>query len=240
MREPHCNKLIAQLPASLRIKLQTVSRVMTLHSGQELSLSGQAGNYAYFPETALLSLSQVLASSVFTEIMTVGGEGMLTAPGYCEDRTNLVALVLTGGSAVRVAQIALRELAGEHAQLQSLLTTYNDYTTQQLYQVIACYRHHSIKQQLSRWLLAYDDRYPNAPIRTTHAILAKRLGVRREAVSTVASFLQEAGALHYHRGQIDWINRPLLLTHSCDCYKALHSIEQKKAQQFLLSSASHD
>lgn len=233
MSDLYRNELIAQLPGSLRGKIQALSRVMILRSGHELSLSGQTADYVYFPETALLSLSLVLSNSASTEIMTVGKEGMLTAPGYTEERSNLVALALSGGSALRIPQLALRQLAEGHPQLQTLLTAYNDYTTQQLCQVIACYRHHSIKQQLSRWLLAHDDRYPNAPIQTTHAALANRLGVRREAVSTVASYLQRVGALHYHRGQIEWIDRPILLVHSCDCYSALHKIEQKKAQQFL-------
>lgn len=236
MSDLYRNELIAQLPASLRAKIQALSRVMILRTGQALSLSGQSANYVYFPETALLSLALVLENSASTEIMTVGEEGMLTAPGDSEERSNLVAIALSGGSALRIAQIALRQLAEDHHPLQALLDAHNDSTTQQMCQVIACYRHHSIKQQLSRWLLAHDDRYPNTPIQTTHAALALRLGVRREAVSTVASYLQRVGALHYHRGQIEWIDRAILLVHSCDCYKSLRTIEQKKAQRFKLGS----
>ena len=237
MSDLYRNELIAQLPGLLRGKIQTLSRVMILRTGQDLSFAGNPTNYVYFPETALLSLAQVLPDSTRTEIMTVGVEGMLTVPGCNADRASLVALALNGGSALRIPQIALRQLAETHHPLQTLLTAYNDFTTQQMCQVIACYRHHSIKQQLSRWLLAHDDRYPNAPIQTTHAALAGRLGVRREAVSTVASYLQRVGALHYHRGQIEWIDRSILLVQSCDCYHALHTIEQKKAQQFMLGLA---
>ena len=225
------NKLIAQLPGRLRSKIQTQSRVMILRTGQELLLPGQTTTYVYFPETALLSLSHVLPSASPTEIMTVGAEGMLTLPARNDQTINLVAMALSGGTALRIAQITLRQLAKEHEPLQLLLATYQDYTIQQLCQVIACYRHHSIKQQLSRWLLTHDDRYPETPILTTHAALAERLGVRREAISMAASHLQEAGALGYQRGQIKWIERSILLAHSCECYAALHAIEHKKAQK---------
>jgi len=230
MSDLYRNEFLAQLPSGLSAKIQVMSRAMVLSTGQALPLSGRTSNYTYFPETALLSLSQLVSGSASTEVMMVGVEGMLTAPGHRDATTSLSAQVLRGGSALRIEQTGLRELAREHWQLQTLLTAYSDYIIQQLCQVIACYRHHSVKQQLSRWILAHDDRFPRLPMRTTHAILAERLGVRREAVSTAASYLQSVGALHYHRGQIDWIDRSTLLLHSCSCYKALHEIEQKKAQ----------
>lgn len=236
MADLYRNELLAQLPTTLRGKIQTQSRVIILRTGQLLSLPDQTTTYVYFPETALLALSLLLPSASPTEIMSVGVEGMLVVAGRHEQPTSLVAMAISGGTALRITHKTLRQIAAEYPPLQMLLTTYNDYTIQQLCQIIACYRHHSIKQQLSRWLLAHDDRYPNTPILTTHAALAERLGVRREAISTVASYLQKIGALHSQRGQIKWIDRSILLTQSCECYGTLHAIEYKKAQQCMLGS----
>lgn len=236
MADLYRNELLAQLPGTLRGKIQTQSRVMILRTGQILSLPDQTTTYVYFPETALLALSLQLPSASPTEIMSVGVEGMLVVAGRHEQPTSLVAMAISGGTALRIAHKTLRQIAAEHPPLQMLLTTYSDYTIQQLCQTIACYRHHSIKQQVSRWLLAHDDRFPNMPMFITHAALAWRLGVRREAVSKVANYLQKIGALHYQRGQIKWIDRSILLTQSCECYMALHSIERKKAQHCMLGS----
>ncbi|MCC5880026.1 MAG: Crp/Fnr family transcriptional regulator [Idiomarina sp.] len=221
------NQFLAQLPGALRAQIQAQARLMTLRCGEEIALYGSASNYLYFPETAWLSLSQGMSDSSLTEILTVGREGILSIPEHNGSRRSLVAEVLVSGSAWRVSQAGLRKLAESHQQLQQQLYDYNDMINQQLFQMIACYRHHTVKQQLSRWLLAYDDKFPNKPFITTHAALANRLGVRREAVSTVASYLQSVGAIQYHRGQIESIDRSKLLPLSCECYSALCAIQKR-------------
>lgn len=227
MTEMYRNQIIAQLPAATCAALLSRSRVISVQTDQELALSGSTSNYVYFPETALLSLSQVLLEAEYTELLTVGCESMLAAPasGYLQAR--LVAQVLVRGTVVRIAQTQMRTIALQHNRLQRLLNDEQDTTLQQLFQVIACYRHHSITQQLSRLLLSHDDRFPQQPIVTTHARLAHRLGVRREAVSTVAGMLQKMRALEYHRGRIERIDRRILLTCSCSCYQVLRQIQQK-------------
>lgn len=221
------NQFLAQLPGALRAQIQAQARLMTLRCGEEISLYGSTSNYLYLPETAWLSLSQGLCDSSLTEILTIGREGILAIPEHNGTKRNLVAQVLVGGSAWRVSQATVRKLAENHPQLQQLLYEYSDMINQQLFQMIACYRHHTVKQQLSRWLLAYDDKFPNKPLITTHAALANRLGVRREAVSTVASYLQSAGAIQYHRGQIESIDRSKLLALSCECYSTLCAIQKR-------------
>lgn len=230
------NRVVSQLPVSLRNKILMLSRVMRLSADQEINLYGRTSSYVYFPETTLLTMSQVLPDAFRTEVMVVGAESFLSAPINNHPDAGLTASVLLDGSALRIAQPALEELARIHFQLQHVLIKHQALLTQQLYQTIACYRHHSVMQQLSRLLLAHDDRFPTSPIRTTHARLAQRLGVRREAVSTAAGYLQKMGALKYHRGQIDNIHRHTLLRHACGCYHALKSIEQRKAQHYVPGS----
>ena len=231
MTEMYRNHIIAQLSAATYAALLSRSRVISVRSDQELALFGSASSYAYFPETALLSLSQVLPGAEYTELMTVGCEGMLTAPTASHSQANLVAQVLVPGTVLRIAQTEMRAIAAQHNSLQRLLNDEQDTTLQQLFQVIACYRHHTITQQLSRLLLNHDDRFPQQPIVTTHAKLARRLGVRREAVSTVAGMLQKMGALEYQRGRIARIERGLLLTCSCSCYEVLHNLQARHQQR---------
>lgn len=233
MTKQCCNRILAQLPQPVRDSLPSFARVVTLSADTELPLFDYAGNFTYFPETAVLSLSHVLADSAYTEVLSVGNEGVLAPPGQpgMHSQSQLVALVQLAGTAWRIPQSVLRLLAEQYSELRRLLVTHTDLTMQQLYQIAACYRHHSIAQQLSRLLLSHDDRFPQQPITTTHAKLARRLGVRREAISTVAGALQKCGALQYHRGVVTHIDRDRLLLYSCECYYALHAIEQKKAQQ---------
>lgn len=228
MTEMYRNHIIAQLPATTCAAVLAKSRVIPVQSDQELVLAGPVSNYVYFPETALLSLSHVLPSAEYTELMTVGCDGMLAAPAAGPGQRHFIAQAVVSGTILRVAQSELRAIAMEHRSLQRLLNDAQDTTTQHLYHVIACYRHHTITQQLSRLLLSHDDRFPRQPIVTTHAKLARRLGVRREAVSTVAGMLQKMGALEYHRGRIEYIDRGMLLTCSCSCYQLLRQIQQKK------------
>lgn len=221
------NQFLAQLPGRLRGVLQGQARLMSLHAGEELPLTGATSNYLYFPETAWLSLSQGLCDSSRTEVLTVGHEGFLAPPEHNGTSRSLFAEVLVEGYAWRIPQSGLRKLAESHPALQQLLFIYHDINTQQLFQMIACYRHHTVKQQLSRWLLSYDDRYPDKPLVSTHAALASKFGVRREAISTVASHMQSLGAIHYHRGQIESIDRAKLLPLSCECYSSLRSMHKK-------------
>ncbi|WP_157981983.1 Crp/Fnr family transcriptional regulator [Aliidiomarina sedimenti] len=222
-----CNMLLAQLPDSLLVRLQAQAKVLMVRPAQELVLADQSSSYVYFPQTALLSLVHTLMDSSSTEVMMIGREGMLASHQDNAAINMLHGRVLRAGSALQISRGVLAQLAVSYPELQAMLTAYTDDTLRQLCQVVACYRHHSVKQQLSRWLLAFDDHYPNQPILTTHAAMAARLGVRREAVSNAASALQEAGALHYHRGQVEHINRPLLLTYSCECYHPLQSQYKK-------------
>lgn len=225
------NRIIAQLPPATYSALLARSRIILVRPEQELALAGATSRYVYFPETALLSLSQVLPGAEFTEVLTVGCEGAFAVPN-ANSQAQLVAQVLVHGTVLRITQPDLHGLAyaagTHHSMLQQLLSEYQDIVTQQLFQMVACYRHHSITQQLSRLLLSHDDRFPRQPIVTTHAKLARRLGVRREAISTVAGMLQKMGALEYHRGRIERINRAILLTCSCSCYQVLHNYSQQK------------
>lgn len=224
------NQLLALLPQAVLQTILKHTRIIHLRAGQELDPPETTAMHTYFPESTVLALSLILSDSATTEVMTVGQEGMLTPMGHSDGQTNLHAHVLLPGTALRLPQTELRKLAESHPILRLLLDAYTNSTLSQLYQVIACYRHHSVRQQLSRCLLDIDDRLPNQPIVITHAALAARLGVRREAISSAASVLRRKGALQYHRGVIERIERPRLLPFSCECYHALKALRQKKTQ----------
>ncbi|MGX5915207.1 Crp/Fnr family transcriptional regulator [Aliidiomarina sp. Khilg15.8] len=225
------NQLLAKLPHTLRASIMMHGRIMSLHAGQELDPPEKLADYTYFPESALLALALVLSDSATTEVMTVGQEGMLTTLGHSDCQANLHASVLLSGTAVRFPQKELHKLAALHPELHLLLDAYSNCTMCQLCQVIACYRHHSVRQQLSRWLLDMDDRFPHQPIVVTHAELAARLGVRREAISTAACILRRDDALDYHRGYIENIDRSRLLNHCCECYQVLKKLKKGPANE---------
>lgn len=225
MTKQYRNRILAQLPQPIQESFQSFARILTLQADKELPLCGYAESFSYFPETSVLSLSHVLSDAAYTEVLCVGNEGLLEAPEHY-NLSQLVAMVLFEGTAWRIAQPVLRLMSEKHSELQRLVTAHTDLRLQQLFQVTACYRHHSITQQFSRLLLSHDDRFPQQPIVTTHAKLARRLGVRREAISTVAGTLQKHGALEYHRGKVTRIDRDLLLRNSCECYRALHALHQ--------------
>ena len=229
MTKQYRNRILAQLPQPIQESFQSFARILTLQADKELPLCGYAENFSYFTETSVLSLSHVLSDAAYTEVLCVGNEGLLEGPEHY-NHSQLVAMVLSEGTAWRIPQPVLRLLAEKHSELQRLLTANIDLNMQQQFQVTACYRHHSITQQFSRLLLSHDDRFPQQPMVTTHAKLARRLGVRREAISTVAGVLQKDGGLEYHRGKVTRIDRDMLLRNSCECYRALHAMQQQKAQ----------
>lgn len=230
MLTPLHNEFLAHLPPALSAYIQTHARFMQVLAGQELDLPGKATAYVYFPESALLALSHSMQDTAATEVMTVGHEGLLAPFGQPEYQQHLHTKVLLSGTLIRFPHLKLITLARQHPELQVLLTDYTEHLLCHLCQVVACYRHHSVRQQLSRWLLDQDDRYPHQTIATTHAALAERLGVRREAVSAAAASLRGEGALAYHRGAIEHIDRTQLLPFSCECYHTLRTFRQKKTQ----------
>lgn len=215
------NALLTQLTEPARSRFQGAARIFSVRSEQELPLASASGSYVYFPLTALLSLVHTLSDCSSTEVMMVGQEGMISAFGNQDVNSNLYCQVVRSGQVLQLNRALFQSIADDNPALRQRLAHYHDTQIRQLCQVIACYRHHSVQQHLCRWLLAMDDRYPNQPIHITHAALAARFGVRREAVSHAASALQKDGALHYHRGQVEWIDRSKLRAYSCECYSFL-------------------
>jgi CRP-like cAMP-binding protein len=230
MPTPHPNEFLARLPPTLSTYIQTHARFMHVLAGQDLDPPGQAATYVYFPGSALLALSHSMQDTVATEVMTVGHEALLIPLGLPEYQRHLHTSVLLSGTLIRFPHLELITLAQQHPKLRALLSVHTERLLCYLCQVVACFRHHSVRQQLARLLLDQDDRFPNQNIATTHAALATRLGVRREAVSAAAAMLRREGALEYHRAVIERIDRAKLLPFSCECYQTLRMLRQKKTQ----------
>ena len=180
--------------------------------------------HVYFPTTAIVSMHYVMESGASAEIAGVGNEGILGVPLYMGgESTPSRALVQTAGQGYRLkAQILLEEFH-RGGPMQSLLLRYSQALMTQMTLTGACNRHHSVEQQLSRWLLLTLDRLPSNDLVMTQELIASMLGVRRESVTEAAGKLKESGVINYRRGHITILDRAGLNTHVCECYEVVKS-----------------
>jgi CRP-like cAMP-binding protein len=166
-----------------------------------------------------VSLHYVTASGASVEIAGVGNEGLVGISLFMGGNTTpSSALVHTSGYAYRLPRAVLSTEFGRNGSLQHLLLRYTQALITQISQSAACNRHHSVEQQLSRWLLLTLDRIASGEFVMTQELVANMLGVRRESVTTAASSLQELGCISYRRGHISVINRTSLEARACECY----------------------
>jgi CRP-like cAMP-binding protein len=180
---------------------------------------GSQQRYAYFPTTAIVSLQYVTESGASAETAGVGSEGMVGVSIFMGgDTTSSSAVVQTAGHGYRVERIYLKQAFSRTGLLQSLLLRYTQALMTQMAQTAACNRHHSVEQQLCRWLLQTMDRLPDRELVMTQELVASMLGVRRESVTETAGQLQTAGYIRYRRGHIAVLNRAGLERHACECY----------------------
>ena len=191
---------------------------MTL--GAVLHESGVALRHAYFPADCIISMLYVMENGASAEIAVVGNEGMLGISLFMGGETTPNrAVVQSAGHAYRLKRCLLREEINQPgAVLQHLLLRYTQSLLTQMAQTAACNRHHSVDQQLCRWLLLSLDRLPDNTLVMTHELIANMLGVRREGVTEAAVNLQDAGLINYRRGKITVLDRPRLELRVCECY----------------------
>jgi CRP-like cAMP-binding protein len=187
--------------------------------GKVLYESGETVRYVYFPATAIVSLLYVMEDGASAEIAVVGNEGivgifLLMGDGSTTSR----AVVQSGGAGFRMAAQQLKKEFSRSAVVLHLLLRYTQALITQMSQTAACNRHHSLDQQLCRWLLLCLDRLPGNKLEMTQRLIADMLGVRREGVTEAARKLQDAGLIHYSRGHITMLDRPGLEHRSCECY----------------------
>ncbi len=187
--------------------------------GLVLSEPGQELSHVYFPTTSIVSLLYVLANGATAEIAVVGNEGIvgisLFMGGYT---TPSRAVVQSAGSGFRLPAQAIVDAFERGGPVMHLLLRYTQALITQMAQTAVCNRHHTLDQQLCRWLLLSLDRLSGPDLLMTQELIANMLGVRREGVTEAAVALQKAGLIRYSRGHISVFNRPELERRSCECY----------------------
>jgi CRP-like cAMP-binding protein len=216
---PYQNQLLAALPLaefeSLAAQLEHVPLVL----GEVLYEPGGQLQHAYFPTTAIVSLHYVMASGASAESAGVGNEGVVGIALFMGGNTTpSSAVVQTAGHAYRLERSALLQEFNRAGTMHRLLLRYTQALITQMMQAAACNRHHSIEQQLCRWLLLTLDRLPSNELVMTQELVASMLGVRREGITEAAGKLQRAGLISYRRGHIEVLDRTGLERHACECY----------------------
>jgi CRP-like cAMP-binding protein len=213
------NRMLGALPEAVRDRLGANMESVDLPLGKVLYESGGLLKHVYFPVDAIVSLLYVMESGASAEISVVGNEGMIGVALFMggQSTTNR-ALVQSAGRSFRMPGERFREEFDRHAELLDLSLRYTQALITQMAQTAVCNRHHTVDQQLARWLLLSLDRLPSNELRMTQELIANMLGVRREGVTEAAGRLQKQGVIDYHRGHITVLDRPRLEHLSCECY----------------------
>jgi len=216
---PNQNHLLAALPATEFESLAAHLELVPLPLGEILYEPGTQLRHAYFPTTSIVSLHYVMETGASAETAGVGNEGVVGISLFMGgDTTPSSAVVHTGGHAYRLERRLLKQEFERAGLFQRLLLRYTQALMTQIAQTAACNRHHSLEQQLCRWLLWTLDRVSSRELVITQELIASMLGVRREGVTEAAGKLQRAGFISYRRGHIAVIDRSGLETHACECY----------------------
>lgn len=216
------NRLLAAMPVADFEHLSSSLELVPLALGKVLYEPGEQLTHAYFPTNAIVSLHYVMESGASTEIVGVGNEGFvgvaLIMGGHS---TSSAAMVQAAGYAYRLERRLLKQEFDRNTYLQRLLLRYTQALITQMAQNAACYRHHSVEQQLCRWLLLTVDRAPSRELVMTQELVASMLGVRRESITEAAGHLQQAGCISYRRGHITVLDRNQLELRTCECYQVV-------------------
>ena len=216
------NALLASLPDADFAQLESSLERVPMRLGDRLYGPGQQLRHAFFPDTAVVSLHYVTASGASAETTGVGCEGVVGLPLFLGgDTTCSSAVVHTGGYGWRMDRHRLNAAFAVPGALQQALLRYTQALMTQVAQTAACYRHHSVEQQVSGWLMATRDRLRDGELVMTHELLASLLGVRRESITQAAGRLQEQGYIRYRRGHISVLDAAGLRGCACECYGAV-------------------
>ena len=222
MHNPPQNQLLAALPPDEYARLSPHLELVSLPHGYVLYESGVRIRHAYFPTTAIVPLLYDMENGASTELAVVGNEGMVGVSLFMGGKaTTSRAIVQSAGHAYRLNGQLLKNEFARAGQMQGLLLRYTQALLTQIAQTAVCNRHHSVGQQLSRWLLMNLDRLPSNKLDITHELMANMLGVRREGITEAAGKLQHAGLIHYSRGKITVMDRSGLEACACECYQSI-------------------
>lgn len=216
------NLLLAALPAADFERLARHLERVQMRLGDMLYEPGEQLQHAYFPVTSIVSLHYVMETGASASVAGVGNEGMVGITLFMGGNTTpSSAVVQTAGVAYRLERRVLKQEFERPGALHQLLLRYTQALMTQMTQTAVCNRHHSVEQQLCRWLLVTLDRIPSGQIVMTQELVASMLGVRREGVTDAAGRLQEAGVIRYRRGHITVLQRAGLETRTCECYEVV-------------------
>ena len=222
LHNPRENRLLAALSEPEFNRLYPNLELVPLLLGEVLYESGDQLQHVYFPILSIVSLLYVMADGASAEIAVVGNEGIIGIALFMGGETMPNrAVVQSAGYAYRLRSQLLKEEFSRAGELQNLLLRYTQALLTQMSQTPVCNRHHSVDQQLCRWLLLSLDRLPSTELTMTQELIANMLGVRREGVTEAAGKLQSAGLIHYSRGKITVLDRPRLEARACECYKVV-------------------
>lgn len=217
---PCQNRLLATLSTGgieplLFLQLELVQ----MRVGDMVYEPGQQLQHAYFPTSAIVSLHYVTESGATCETSGVGNEGVVGVSLFMGgDSTPSSAVVHTAGYAYRLQHHVIKQEFDRHGLMERALLGYVQALITQISQTAVCNRHHSVEQQVCRWLLMTLDRIPSGELVMTQELIASVLGVRREGITQAAGKLQQAGYIRYRRGHLTVLDRPGLETHACECY----------------------
>ncbi|HZF29026.1 MAG TPA: Crp/Fnr family transcriptional regulator [Gammaproteobacteria bacterium] len=217
--DPRKNQILDALPGEDRERLSRHLELVEMPLGAVLYESGAALRHIYFPTDCIVSLLYVMKNGASAEIAIVGKDGAIGLSLFMGGETTPSrAIVQSAGHAYRLSGRRLKTEFGRHGQLLHVLLRYIQSLITQMAQTAVCNRHHSVDQQLCRWLLLSLDRLPSQELNMTQELIANMLGVRREGVTAAAGKLQKQGVIHYSRGRITVLDRPKLESLSCECY----------------------
>lgn len=213
------NRLLAVLPLESQQRLVEHLELVELPLGKVMYEPGETMRYVYFPTDCIVSLLYVMENGASAEISVVGNEGLVGIALFMGgESTPSRAIVQSGGHAFRLHASRLKEEFERHGEMLVLMLRYTQALITQMAQTAVCNRHHSIDQQLCRWLLLSLDRLPDNKVTMTQELIANMLGVRREGVTEAAGKLQKLGVIEYRRGHIKVLDRARLEQLSCECY----------------------
>jgi CRP-like cAMP-binding protein len=216
------NHLLAALPRTDFDRIAEHLEPIKMRLGDVLYESGDKLRYVYFPTTSIVSLLYVMEDGASAEIAIVGNEGILGISLFMGGETTPSrAVVQSAGHGFRLRAGFLKNEFGRYGPTMHLLLRYTQALITQMAQTAVCNRHHSVDQQLCRWLLLSLDRLASNELAMTQELIAIMLGVRREGVTEAAGKLQDAGLIRYRRGTITVLDRPGLEARTCECYQVV-------------------
>src|SRR5260221_1963664 len=220
MPGPRQNHLLAALSVGELKRVRPKLEEVDMSLGEIVYESGRLLDHVYFPSTCIVSLLYVLESGASAEIAVVGYEGVVGVSLFMGGETTPNrAVVQSAGGAYRLPAAIIQSEFRRGGAMQHLMLRYTQSLLTQMAQTAVCNRHHSVDQQLCRWLLLSIDRLTDPEITMTQELIANMLGVRREGVTEAAGKLQKAGVISYRRGHIKVLDRPRLEAMSCEGYQ---------------------